>query len=86
MSDNFKKEACYICGKEICECNKDKENSVPVKRKIRINFNENSNCESNCCNEEECNCENKKKSLAILGATIVAVGVTGGILYLVKHK
>lgn len=86
MSNEFEKEVCPTCNEEECVC--EKEPRVAVKRNVTIHFNkkEEPDCNCDCDCEDECNCEDKKKSLAILGATIVAIGVTGGILYLVKNK
>lgn len=86
MSNEFEKEICPICNNEECSCKK--EPKVAIKRNITINFDEKEkvDCECGCDCESECTCEDKKKSLAILGATVVAIGVAGGILYLVKNK
>lgn len=88
MSNEFEKEVCPICNNEECSC--EKESKVAIKRNITINFDEKENTDCNCdcdCDcEGKCNCEDKKKTLAILGATVVAIGVAGGILYLVKNK
>lgn len=95
MNNEFNEEVCPVCEDTNCECNK--EPKVAVKRKIFLNLEDELSNNDNCCCDEfcdetcECDChndydENKKKSLAILGATVVAVGVAGGILYLVKNK
>ena len=86
MNKELENLACENCENEICTCN---EVSEPVRRRINIDFdtcsNESCDCDCGCNCEEECICE-KKKSLAILGASIATVAVAGGILYLVKKK
>ena len=89
MNNELEKNTCPICKDDICSCNNTdntKEKSVAVKRNVTINFDKNCDCEKECTCEGECSCENKKNALAVLGATVVAVGVAGGILYLVKNK
>lgn len=95
MNNEFNEEVCPICNEEECSCTK--EPRVSAKRKVFLNTNEKNIANNDCCdcdeNCESCDCEchdildnDKKKSLAILGATVVAVGVAGGILYFVKNK
>lgn len=89
MNNELEKNTCPICEDDVCNCDNmenSKEKSVAIKRNVTINFDKNCDCEDGCNCDGECNCENKKKALAVLGATVVAVGVAGGILYLVKNK
>lgn len=83
---NETKEKCLSCGNEECSC--ETEPKIAIKRNVTINFDDNEDFSNtcDCCEEENCDCENKKKALAVLGATVVAIGVAGGILYLVKNK
>lgn len=80
---NCRIEGCE-CLEGECTCIKEEANlneepTVAVKRNININCNI-----ENATDEDKCLCN--KKALLIAGASIVAVGVTGGILYLAKKS
>lgn len=85
MENILDKDINCNCGNEECSCNNDEKPVVAVKRNVHINFDTNSDCE-NPLSQEDCECENTRKALAILGASAVAIGVAGGILYLVKRR
>lgn len=85
-------EICPICNSEECVC--EKEPKVAVKKHINFNCDCDYDCDCDCDYDCDCDCdcddefvhEGKKKNLVLLGATVVAVGVAGGILYFVKNK
>lgn len=86
MENKLEKDVCTSCGNYNCTCEKE-DNSV-IKKKVFVKFDKNNNfdCDNECSCDKECSCESKKKALVLLGATIVTIGVAGGILYLVKNK
>ena len=83
LDNNIK---CSLCGLNECNCKdsltdttvtetvEESEPSVAVKR--NINF-EGVDTDKNIC---------PKKALLLAGASVVAIGVTGGILYLAKKN